>query len=162
MPMFGITTAAAFFTKVQEDLAIFETDVADPSKAINCILSAYHLHEWVWARWLKSQCPLRLRGHLVTDRRSFIKWIATECPQFGLLQQLANGSKHCSPVAAPTEKIEGYGAGPYGIGPYGRPYLLIEVDNGQGVAGSRYTTADAVLSDVVEFWRSFFDEFHPT
>jgi len=160
--MFGITMASDFFGKVQADLAAFEADVSNQTTAINGILSAYHLPEWVWARWLKSQCQKQLRGQFVIDKQSFIGWVAVQCPNFDLLQQLANGSKHCSPVTTPTERIAGDGVGPYGIGPYGRPYLLIEVADGQGVAGSRYTTGDTVLSEVVEFWRSFFGEFHPT
>ena len=104
--MFGITSAYRFFEKVQEDYARVEADIADPGAAINCFLSLYHLHEWVWARWLKQRQDIQTKLGIRKDKRDFIAWLDTNCPRFTLLQELANGTKHCLPVHA-TEQIEG-------------------------------------------------------
>ena len=46
--LFGITTVEDFFQKVRvKNYARLEEDVDDPGAAMNCILSLYHLHEWV-------------------------------------------------------------------------------------------------------------------
>ena len=57
--MFAIADAFAFFTHAKQNLAALEEDIANSSRAMNCILSAYHLHEWVWAHSLKRVAPVQ-------------------------------------------------------------------------------------------------------
>lgn len=152
--MFGITTAASFFDKVRADHAELVRDTASPGAAMNCILSLYHLHEWVWSRWLKgrfdAQAALRIRN----DKNEFVRWLDGNCPHFGLLQELANGTKHCVPVHS-TDRVAGYGQGPYGIGPYGAPYLLIDMGDRLDTS-NRYLVGDSVLTEILDFWERFF------
>jgi hypothetical protein len=96
--MFAIETATEFLEKVKSDLASLEADIADLGRAMNCILSGYHLHEWVWAHWLKAEAPRLIRGTMIRSRSDFVEWLAENSPHFELLQELASGSKHCSPV----------------------------------------------------------------
>ena len=154
--MFAIETAKEFFDKVKQDRDALNGDIADSGRAINCILSSYHLHEWVWANWLKKKCPFKLRGKLIRDKEAFLGWLDKNCPHFSVLQELANGSKHCRPVHS-TGKVSGYGMGPYGIGPYGAPYLLIDL--GSHLAGDeRYLVVSTTLNQIVEFWENIFTE----
>lgn len=154
--MFAIETAGLFLQKVKDDLTELEQNISDAGRAMNCILSAYHLHEWVWARWLKAQAPKSIRGTMITDKDSFVAWLDRNCPHFSLLQELANGTKHCMPIVS-TAKIAGYGMGSYGIGPYGVPYLL--VDNGEALAADdRFVVVSDMLPAVVNFWTNFFAE----
>ncbi|MCB9947565.1 MAG: hypothetical protein H6842_07035 [Rhodospirillaceae bacterium] len=149
--MFGITTAYRFYEKASSDFGDVQTDIADPRSAMNCILSLYPLHEWVWARWLKKRPDVQMKLQL-RNKDSFDKWLDSNCPHFTLLQDLANGTKHCKPVH-PTQKIEGFGHGPFGVGPFGMPYLLID----QGAQCSpRYLVASDVLADQMAFWQIFF------
>lgn len=152
--MFGITSAYRFFEKARADYANVQADIANPDAAMNCILSLYHLHEWVWARWLKPRPDVQTRLGIRRDKSDFIAWLDANCPQFGLLQELANGTKHCRPVHS-TAQIEGYGRGPYDIGPYDAPYLLIDLGEGHDPA-ERYLVASDVLKVIVEFWIGFF------
>jgi len=46
--LFEITTAQAFFEKAIGDYNYFYDNITNSSAAMNCILSLYHLHEWVW------------------------------------------------------------------------------------------------------------------
>ena len=154
--MFAITNASEFFAKVKEDLASLEEKIDDSGRAMNCILSAYHLHEWVWAHTLKGVSPIKLDAVMVRDKSSFIAWLETACPHFLTLQELANGTKHCVPVNS-TSKIAGYGMGPYGIGPFGMSYLLIDLGKEIPVP-QRWLVATDMLRAVVGVWNQFFEQ----
>jgi hypothetical protein len=154
--MFSIETPTDFFRKVEKNLEALDRDIADAGLALNCVPSSYHLHEWVWARWLKDKAPCKLDGTIIRDKRDFVAWLEKNCPHFTVVQELANGTKHCRPVHS-TKKIAGYGMGPYGIGPWGAPYLL--VDLGDSLPNhERYLVASDVLRAVVAFWKKFFME----
>ena len=159
MSIFAIVTASDFYAKTQEDVRQFNEQIDDFARAMNAILSTYHLHEWVWARWLKAAAPRTICGVLIRDKAGFLAWLDTACPHFAILQELANGSKHCSPVVANAE-ISGYGMGPYGVGPYGKPYLLI--DKGDALPlDRRWLVASDMLNDVASFWNQFFSDNGP-
>lgn len=148
--MFGITTAREFREKAARDNAALMADVANADLAINAILSAYHLHEWVWRLEFKPNRPVSLRGEALRTKSEWVQWLDKNCPHFGLLQELANGSKHCVPVKA-GRRIAGYGAGPYGVGPFGKPYLLIDRGNEKST-DERWLVGHRVLKDVTDFW----------
>ncbi len=155
--MFSITNATEFFAKVRADLAALEEKIDESGRAMNCILSAYHLHEWVWAHLVKATTPRTLGNMVVNDKSSFVAWLETACPHFLVLQQLTNGTKHCAPVHS-TKRIEGYGMGPYGIGPFGASYLLIDL--GADIASpDRWLVASDMLRDIVDFWDRFFEQY---
>jgi hypothetical protein len=99
--------------------------------------------------------PARLGATVIRTKRDFVGWLDHNCPHFKLVQELANGSKHCLPTH-PTDKIEGYGQGPFGIGPAGHPYLLIDLGEGKPLS-ERWAVAHTVLADVIAFWRAFCD-----
>lgn len=152
--MFSISNEQEFFQKVLTDFSVFQEQSDSPSLAINCILSLYHLHEWVWARNLKRNEPVKAALE-INDKAGFLAWLDQNHPYFSLLQELANGTKHCAPVHS-TKRVAGYGMGPYGIGPYGAPYLLIDL--GDLLAGKdRYLTVCTILPEMVDFWQQFFD-----
>lgn len=154
--MFSIVTATDFLRKVEQDWKMLEADFANPGLAINCILSSYHLHEWLWARQLKDKNPRKLNEQVLRDKDAFVAWLEANCPHFNLLQELANGSKHCAPVH-PTDHVEGYGQGPFGVGPFDKAYLLIDL--GDDLPGeSRYLVATDVLQAIVKFWQNLFVE----
>ena len=152
--MFVITSAYRFFEKARRDYALVEADIADPNAALNSILSVYHLHEWVWAKWLKHRPDAQAKLNIRQDKNGVVAWLDTSCPHFKLVQELANGTKHCRPVHS-TGKVEGYGQGPFGIGPFGMPYLLIDLGEEFDPA-ARYLVASTVLKDVINFWDDFF------
>lgn len=159
MPIFAIITPSDFHAKVQEDVRLLDERIDDSSRAMNAILSGYHLHEWIWAGWLKAASPKTLRGTVIRDKAGFLAWLETHCPHFLILQSLANGTKHCSPVD-PTGRIAGYGSGPFGVGPYGTTYLLI--DRGDTFPPEeRWLVASTMLREVSAFWEQFFTDNAP-
>ena len=148
--MFGIISARNFREKAARDSAALQSDVANADLAINAVLSAYHLHEWVRGLVLKPRKPAFVRASTIRSKTEWVGWLEASCPHFLLLQELANGSKHCVPVAN-AEKIEGYGRGPYGIGPYGKPYLLIDMGN-EVAPEKRWRVGHRVVREANEFW----------
>ena len=74
------------FQKAREDYARVESDISDPVAAMNCILSLYHLHEWVWARWLKGRHEVQTELGIRSIRGEFVVWLDQNCPHFTLLQ----------------------------------------------------------------------------
>jgi hypothetical protein len=116
------------------------------------VITAYHLHEWIWGDWLKADYATWQRIGL-RDLASFREWLTTAWPGFQTAEALTNGAKHFT-QAPVTERIAGYGEGPYGIGPYGEPYLLI--DHGSSAAAQRWQTAEQLLDEGVAFWKDFF------
>jgi len=155
--VFGILTAADFHRKVVQDRDALLAQIDDAGLALNSALSAYHLHEWVWAQALKARAPLEIRGAEVKDRDGFRAWLASACPHYGLIEEIVNGTKHCRPVVFGSSQVSGYGRGPYGIGPYGVPYLLIDL--GDHLPGAdRYLVASQVLDEAVRFWTDLLRE----
>lgn len=150
--MFNISTSRDFLAKLEADYADFKAQPDSARHALNCIITAYHLYEWVWGDWLKTDHATWKKLH-IRDIESFRKWVTTAWSGFQTAEALANGAKHFT-RAPVTERIAGYGRGPYGIGPYGRPYLLI--DHGSSATAPRWQTAEQLLDEGIVFWKAFF------
>ena len=157
--MFDIINSRAFYAKLVADFDDFMKEPYSARLALNCAITAYHLHEWVWGDWLKSDYAVwKVLG--IRDKDTFLAWIDRVCPWFPAVQDLANGAKHfVRDQGFQTMRVGGYGEGPYGVGPYGQGYLLI--DYGEGAGEHRWQPAAHLLEVVVRFWREFFDKYHP-
>lgn len=157
--MFNITTYRDFHGKLQADFEDFAKEQDSARLALNCIITAYHLHEWVWGDWLKSNyAAWQELG--IRDKVSFVAWIERECPAFRTVQDLANGAKHfIREQSVEARHVGGYGMGPFGVGPYGTSYLLI--DYGADAGDQRWKTAKDLIEAVVTFWNQFFERYLP-
>ena len=103
--MFDITTCRDFYRKLKADSEDFAKEQDSGRLALNCIITAYHLHEWVWGDWLKTDyAAWKQLG--IKDKDSFVAWIERECPAFTTVQDLANGAKHF--IRSGSEEIEGF------------------------------------------------------
>ncbi|MBG1233726.1 hypothetical protein [Aestuariivirga litoralis] len=159
--MFSVTKAKDFYAMVVGDFDDLMEEPDSPRRAMHCAIMAYHLHDWVWAE-IESDEALLTRLGLVegSDRVAFVHWIKARCPYFFGVQALAHETKHSKPrERMQTERVSGWGSGPYGVGPYGRPYLLI--DWGEEAGELRWQPALTLLEIVVRFWRDFFREYLP-
>jgi hypothetical protein len=155
--MFDIIKSRDLLAKAEAEYADFKLNPDSSRHGLNCIITIYHLHEWVWGDWLKRDDVTK--GKLgVNDLRGFKSWLDQNWLGFGTVQDLTNGAKHFrKPEMEKTDKIAGYGMGPYGVGPYGASYLLI--DYGPH-AVQRWQTAEQLLDEAIIFWRGFFDNHH--
>ena len=61
--------------------------------ALNCAMTAYHMHEWVSGDWLKTDYAV-WKELGIRDIETFLAWIDRACPWFPVIQGLTNGAKH--------------------------------------------------------------------
>lgn len=144
----GICNAEDYRRKVEYDLGLFLSAIDDPYAGINAFTSTYHLHEWLWRYNVKPKKPSLVRGFLMKDYAAFKAWLETDCPNFRLIREITNGSKHATPVHN-GGIVEGFGSGPFGIGPFGQAYLLI--DRGKDHGDDRFCTASRIVQEGAAF-----------
>ena len=173
--MFGIDTSRDLLAKLEADFADYAKEPASGRLALNCAMTAYHMHEWVWGDWLKTDNAVR-KALGIRDVETFLAWIDRECPWFPVVQGLTNGAKHFIPnqpvqalrVGAPPLILDTPGCG-LGEGaldgpiPYvtdGKEFLLL--DFGPEAAEYRWIPAAMLLEVVVRFWREVFEKYAPT
>jgi len=157
--MFDITTCRDFHKKLKADFEDFANEQGSARLALNCIITAYHLHEWVWGDWLKADYAT-WKELEIRDKESFVARIERECPAFKTVQDLTNGAKHfIREQNVQTSHVGGFGMGPYGGGPYGASYLLI--DYGADAGDQRWKTGKDLIEAVVTFWNVFFERYLP-
>src|SRR5262249_12959665 len=105
--MFDIRTSADFYRKCLDDYASLLANPEYAGFAINCAMSSYHLSEWIWGDWLKTDHALKARLKIKTCD-DFKGWVETQCPAFKTVQSIANGSKHFNRgISGNTAKMEG-------------------------------------------------------
>ncbi len=172
--MFDIITSRDFLAKLEADFADYAKEPGSGCLALNCALTAYHMHEWVWGDWLKTDYAV-WKALDIRDDKSFLAWIDKACPWFPVIQALTNGAKHFARnqpfqalrVGAPPFMPDVPGAGldeghwdgpmPYVTG--GKEFLLF--DFGPEAAENRWMPAAMLLEVVVRFWREFFEKYAP-
>jgi hypothetical protein len=91
--MFDILSSHDFLQKLESDFDDFIKESHSTRLALNCAITAYHLHEWVWGDWLKTDSNIR-KTLRIRDYNDFLKWIDDNCPWFSTVQELTNGTKH--------------------------------------------------------------------
>jgi hypothetical protein len=158
--MFDLENSRDFYAKLLADFDDFMENTDSPRHAMNCAITAHHMHDWVWNDYLKNDEVTRTQMGIAKDKKHFVRWIGDHSIWFGMVQEISNGSKHFGRRASfDTLRVGGYGMGPYGRGPYGRPYLVI--DNGEGAGEHRFMMIPMLLEVVVRFWRDFFRTCSP-
>jgi hypothetical protein len=174
--MFDIVTPRDFYAMVVQDFEDFMDEPHSARRAMHCAISAYHLHDWVWAGGLAKNDALREELGIARNKGEFVAWCTRMTWHFAIVQDLANGSKHLRPtsgveavkVGAPPFMWdtltagwgEGHWDGPTKFvkaegpwGPKGQGYLMIDLGPGDEV--HRYQPAAHVLEAVVRFWRNY-------
>ena len=172
--MFDINTSRDLLNKLEADFEDLKADPMSARHALNAVVTAYHLHEWVWGEWLgtdfvtwkaiagqdrtakSEQQPIVIR-----DRDSFRRWLKDRCYWFEPMEELTNGSKHFARDGqSSTHVASRFGSGPYGLGPFHHSFLYVDLGASKGV-NDRYRTITRLIEDAVVFWRWFFDEYRP-
>jgi len=91
--VFDIKNSRDFLEKLYQDYADFDNNRQSTRLAINSALTAYHLAEWVWGDWLKTDyATWKVLG--IRDEDTFKAWLDKNCFFFSVMQRIANGSKH--------------------------------------------------------------------
>jgi hypothetical protein len=156
--MFDVKTSRDFYAKLLEDFADMQDDPTSARLAINCAITAYHMHEWVWGDWLKSDYAT-WKKLAIRDRDTFLAWLDKNEPWFKLMQDICNGSKHFDRKTSEQTKVTGgFDSGGFDEAAFDTQHLEIEVE----VDGKKgWVLAETVIEEVVKFWRDFLEEYSP-
>jgi hypothetical protein len=152
--MFGIDTSIAFYGKMLEDNDDFVEQSDSPRHAINCILSAYHIAEWIWGDWLQTDYAT-WASLGIKDKKSFLAWVDGAQPWFAITQAVADGSKHFATKLAKTKSSPTYVDDGYVEYGYQRRVLEVKVDD------VWWVEAIILVEQVVMFWTEFFKKYRP-
>jgi hypothetical protein len=155
MPVFEIKTARQFLEKLHEEQADFErSNFLSSRHAINAAITAYHLHEWVWADFAKPR-----RSTLWPNKKAFKAHLESTWREFRLAEQLTDGSKHfalggggqfgAQPGDISSTGVHGGSFGPGFSRAIDTSYLWVEVDRTR-------ERAEDIISRSVQLWDEFF------
>lgn len=155
MPVFEIRTAEAFLAKLREE----ESDFADSAHlserhALNAILTAYHLHEWVWAELVKGRRDLHAKWGLRRPVRkdSFLRFVISRCPELKDAESITNGTKHFGATAdaTPTGLHKGAFSSEFSRA-FDISYLWVE-------RSGKRERAEDFIRRLAQFWTDFIPE----
>jgi len=153
--MFDINNSRDFYAKLLADFDDYLENQNSARHAMNCAITAHHMHDWIWVDFLKKDKRLRDSLGIGSKLNDFVRWIDTRTVWFRVVQNISNGSKHfVRDSAVGTERVAGYGHGAYGLGPYGEGYLAFDMWPGDSEA--RYIPVAFLLEVLIRFWRDFF------
>jgi hypothetical protein len=156
--MFDIKTSRDFYEKLLEDFADLQADSKSARLAINCAITVYHMHEWVWGDWLKSDyATWKELG--IRDKDTFIAWLDRNDVWFKLMQDICNGSKHFDRKASQqTQAVGAFDREAFDQAAFDKERLEIAVDFDDE---KKWIPAEIVIEGAVKFWRDFLEEHGP-
>jgi hypothetical protein len=152
--VFEIKDSVDFYGKMIEDYDDLVENPGSSRHAINCALSAYHIAEWIWGDWLKTDYDA-WKKLKIRDREGFLRWASSSNSWYVAIADVANGSKHFALGLAETKATGAYAAAGYMRPGYQETHLEIQA-NGQWV------DAATMFEDVVMFWDDFFRTYRPS
>ena len=95
------------YEKMLEEYEDFKQDSSSIRHAINFTLTAYHLREWVWKSYLKSNSKLRSKiSKDIKTAHDFYEHMNSECEELKIVKELANNVKHFYAQKGAGSKVE--------------------------------------------------------
>jgi hypothetical protein len=155
--MFGINNARDFYQKLVQEFDDFCEAPSSARHAMNFVITAYHLHEWVWKSFLKNDAAKRQALGIRKDIDAFKAWLDERSIWYAQMQPLANGSKHFQPggLTIRVQHIGAYNTFAYNELAYNEGYSYLVVDLGMLDGVPNVLPATFLFEVVVRFWRDF-------
>ncbi len=147
--------------KLEHELGVLSADHCNSYAAINALRDAYHLREWIWHSRLENDAALQtaIMG-ADGNEGAWNKWINEQFPDFGVVRELCNGSKHFEPDGKPKVHAtlqSGYGSPlfAYGTGMlgYGVAGFFVQVNAG------RVISVTNLVERARDFWTNLFKHY---
>jgi hypothetical protein len=103
----GLTQPLHLLIKLEYELEAFRADQQNSYAAINALRDAYHLREWIWHGRLESdeEFQAAIMG-AAGNEDEWNHWVNKEFPDFKIIRELCNGSKHFEADDAVSRTIE--------------------------------------------------------
>src|SRR5262245_11977724 len=84
-----------FYEKLLAEFDDFMMHQDSARHAMNCAITAFHVHDWVWNDFLKQDQALRAKLGIGNKKHDFAAWIVHKGSfWFSAVGEIANGSKH--------------------------------------------------------------------
>jgi hypothetical protein len=157
--MFGIQNSRDFYEKLVAEFEDLHHDPMSARIAVNCAITAYHLAEWIWGDWLKSDAVAKA-ALVINTLDEFKEWVDSQTPYFAAMQSITNGTKHFNQKAFPQTQISdgAFDRGAFDPNAFSVNGLLVEVQVSGQVHWQDYETA---AEQLLLFWRSFMKQYGP-
>ena len=156
--MFGISTPLQFYQKLVQEFDDFCEAPSSARHAMNFVITAYRLHEWVWKGFLKNDVAKLQELHISKSIDAFKAWLDGKSIWYAQMQALANGSKHFQPGGL---QIRIHHVGPFNTFAFnevafneGYSYFVVEMGEFEG--RPHFVPATFIFEAVMRFWRDFF------
>jgi hypothetical protein len=154
-----LTEPKDLFAKLEHELDALTGNRSDSFAAINGLRDGYHLREWIWHARLEGQpCLQAVVTGDAGSEESWNKWINNRFPEFVVIRDLCNGSKHFQPgeVIVATHRAGWDSQVPFFDNPdsgWDDNGFHVETDKGKfiGVLG--------LVTRVRDFWADLFSRF---
>ncbi|SDR63343.1 hypothetical protein SAMN05519103_08512 [Rhizobiales bacterium GAS113] len=147
--------------KLEHEVQVLSGDHRNSYAAINALRDAYHLREWTWHDRLEHDHVLQTAIMGAPGNESdWCAWVNRRFPDFPIIRDLCNGSKHFEP--APNPKVHatlqaGYGSPLYayntGMLGYNVAGFFVQVDAG------RIVSVANLVERARDFWADLFKQF---
>ena len=144
-----------FYEKLLAEFDDFIMQQDSARHAMNCAITAFHVHDWVWNDFLKQDQTLRARLGIGKKKHEFVEWIIQQTIWFSLVGEIANGRKHFS--RGPSFRVPR--ANDFVKEAYAEPGYFAShfaIDQGEHVIDARYLPLSMLFEVVIRFWRDFF------
>jgi len=147
--LFGVESIPEYIEMCRQSVSQFEVDPDMVLHGFSAILALNHMPDWLQYKLTTAQrVALNLTHYPI--QAAVKNELEDENPDLKLIRQVANGFKHLK-IGPSTNRIRGFGAGPYGVGPYGSSYLLIDMGD-ELEPSSRWIVASELCHNTLNWW----------
>jgi hypothetical protein len=153
----GITNSIQLYAKLVQEFDDFYDDQGSSRHAMNFVITAYHLVEWVWKDFLSAD-KAKQQELGVASITEFNAYIANNSIWTAQMGDLANGSKHFQQKGLPIHKYEQgtFGTASFGELAFNEVRVTLMVDMGKLEGRAYFVPASYLFEAVMRFWRDFF------
>jgi hypothetical protein len=156
----NVTQPCHLLDKLLHEITVLSEEPRNSYAALNALRDAYHLREWIWHGRLENNAALqaRIMGRAGSEA-DWNKYVKDRFPDFQLIRELCNGSKHFERFPGDQVKsthAAGYGSPLYAHGGplgYGVDGLFMVLD------GGRIVSVMHLLDEARALWAELFDRF---
>jgi hypothetical protein len=91
----NLTEPRHLLDKLDREVQVLSADNSNTDAAIDALRDGYHLREWIWRHRLEHDPGLQLSIMGTTgDDKIWSGWVNAQFPDFPIIRELCNGSKH--------------------------------------------------------------------
>lgn len=134
-------------------------DTGNSYAAINALRDAYHLREWIWHDRLEHDTALQsaIMGSSGSES-CWNSWINQSFPDFPVIRELCNGSKHFKPGSLIEASYQAGWDSPISF--WDSPtFAWGDASHYVGLNSGRLVSVAALVTNIRDFWDNLFNKF---